>query len=312
MSTLLSPPSGEVPPFEGADHVAWIRWRLIDDLLQRHFTDIGLEPGFGMMGTELYNVALHSPTCHRAPRYFGRLCGTDVHPEDDSDLLAGMLGDNKLTWAGAGSPELLAEGTWDTWSDYLQDAIATLSLGTAGITGHEGCFHRRGKALTPLMYRVGLLLRTDGGRASAGDDNRLLTLTAAGNPALGDQSEAVITMIRACEGEIPTGPPRFPRRPHRVRRLGRLAHRRLDRDSQRRHRRGRSLATRSVRRRHHRAGSPVSVLTSRTPFIPLAEINRLRDDVHAQTDGDLTALYARANLARLLPPIPAQTTSDER
>jgi len=63
-------------PFQGDHHVTWIRWRLTDELLQRHFTDIGLEPAFGLMGTELYNVALHSPICRRAPRYFGRPCGS--------------------------------------------------------------------------------------------------------------------------------------------------------------------------------------------------------------------------------------------
>jgi len=143
-------------PFEGADHVTWIRWRLIDELLQRHFTDVGLEPGFGLMGTELYNVAIYSPTCQRAPRYFGRLCGPDVHPEDDSDLVTGQLGDGKLTWAGAAEAEMLHGGSWDSWTSYLQDAIAALGLGTAGIIGHEGCFHRRGKALTPLTRQVRL------------------------------------------------------------------------------------------------------------------------------------------------------------
>src|SRR5215213_2737093 len=73
-------------PAEGSSSAAWTRWRLIDELLRRYYVDFGLEPGFGLMGIELYQVAVFSPTCRRAPRYFGRLCGTGIHPEDDSEI----------------------------------------------------------------------------------------------------------------------------------------------------------------------------------------------------------------------------------
>src|SRR4051794_32970027 len=73
---------------DGATYTAWVRWRLIDELLRRYYVDIGLEPGFGLIGTELYQVALISPTCQRMPRYFGRLCGTGVHAQDDTDIIS--------------------------------------------------------------------------------------------------------------------------------------------------------------------------------------------------------------------------------
>ncbi len=194
-------------PWEGAHHVGWIRWRLIDELLQRHYVDIGLEPGFGLLGSELYNVALWSPTCRRAPRYFGRLCGVDVHPEDDSDLVTSW-GVTGLRWANTGNADILYGGSWATWSDYLHDAIACLGLADAGVTGHENCFHRRGKAMTPLVFRVALLLRTDGGRALIDGDDRMLTLTTPNDGAARQDSPAA-ELIGACGGVVPSGPPRF-------------------------------------------------------------------------------------------------------
>jgi len=194
-------------PWEGAHHVGWIRWRLIDELLQRHYLDIGLKPGFGLLGSELYNVALWSPTCRRAPRYFGRLCGVDVHPEADSGLVASS-GVTGLRWANTGAADLLYGGVWATWSAYLRDAIATLGLAEAGVVGHENCFHRRGKASTPLVFRIAVLLRTGGGRALIDGDNRMLTLAADQNGAPARNAPA-IDIIRACGDTIPGGPPRF-------------------------------------------------------------------------------------------------------
>lgn len=192
---------------DGTTYVAWIRWRLIDELLRRYYIDFGLEPGFGLMGTELYNVALISPTCRRAPRYFGRLCGIDVHPEDDGELVSSLDG-LPLVWAGGGG-QTLGEGSWTTWSQYRHAAIRALALASAGVTGHEVCFHRRGKALTPLMYRVALLLRTDGGYDLAPGDDAMLTVGNWLNGQHSDEMRRIIDVIRGCGGTVPPGPPRY-------------------------------------------------------------------------------------------------------
>lgn len=185
-----------------ATHVAWMRWRLVDELLRRYYVDFGLEPGFGPMGVELYQIALFSPTCQRAPRYFGRLCGPGLHPEQEGDTHIGPLG---LRWAALGS-ESTHDGTWTAWSDYRHQAIRALGLAEAGVTGHEGCFHRRGKALTPLMYRIALLLRTDGGLRVEGND-AMLTLTA--EPGDSQHRSAVVDVITRAGRSVPSGPPRY-------------------------------------------------------------------------------------------------------
>lgn len=189
-------------PTEGAANVAWMRWRLVDELLRRYYVDFGLEPGFGLMGVELYQIALFSPTCQRAPRYFGRLCGTGLHPEDEGDPFDGLHG---LKWAGLGTDSPHG-GTWSTWSDYRQHAIRALGLADAGVTGHDGCFHRRGKALTPLMYRVALLLRTDGGIGVDGDD-AMLTVTS--EPDHSQHRSAIVDIITRAGRTVPSGPPRY-------------------------------------------------------------------------------------------------------
>jgi hypothetical protein len=141
----------------------WMRWRLIDDLVQRFYLDYGLEPGFGYAGVELYNVVLWSPHCRRAPRYFGRLCQHGgFHREDDSDMVREACPSISYAALTSGEPVDHADRTWSSWSDYLKEGIDALGLVRGGIEGHEGCFHRRGKSLLPLMFRVAVLLRTQG------------------------------------------------------------------------------------------------------------------------------------------------------
>lgn len=193
---------------DGAGHVAWTRWRLIDELLRRFYVDFGLEPGFGLLGIELYNVALISPTCQRAPRYFGRLSGISVDAADASSLLSPLDG-LPLPWADLPGAGLLDEGTWPTWSDYLAAAIRALGLAQGGVPGHEQCFHRRGKALTPLMYRVALLLRTNSGHDQLGLEDQMLTVADWDSVQHHDALRAVIDIISRAGGTIPPGPPRY-------------------------------------------------------------------------------------------------------
>lgn len=189
-------------PTEGALHVAWMRWRLVDELLRRYYVDIGLEPAFGLLGVELYQIALTSSTCKRAPRYFGRLCGAGVHPNESADVHPGLVG---LRPAGL-SVDSPHGGSWASWSAYLHSAIRALGLDGAGVVGHEGCFHRRGKALTPLIYRVALLIRTDGGHRVE-DKDAMLTVTL--NDDTSRHREAVVDVITRAGGTVPPGPPRF-------------------------------------------------------------------------------------------------------
>lgn len=195
-------------PHEGAVHVAWTRWRLVDELLRRFYIDFGLEPAFGLLGTELYNVALFSPTCRRAPRYFGRLCGTDVHADDDSDLIS-LTGGPTLSWADLPMARTLGGGEWPTWSSYLHDAIRALGLTHAGVSGHEQCFHRRGKALTPHMYRVALFLRTNGGHDRVTLDDQMLTVAGLHPLQHGDSLNKIVDVIRRAGGAIPPEPARY-------------------------------------------------------------------------------------------------------
>jgi len=191
---------------DGATYIAWMRWRLVDELLQRFYNDIGLEPGFGLIGTELYQVALYSPTCRRAPRYFGRLCGTGLHPAHDDDYESPLDG---IELAPANiAHRTVHEGSWTTWSQYRQEAIRVLGLAHAGVDGHEGCFHRRGKALTALMYRVGLLLRTNGGYELMPMDDAMLTV-ADRNDSHASDIVQIRDVIERAGGTIPAGPPRY-------------------------------------------------------------------------------------------------------
>lgn len=193
---------------DGSGHVSWTRWRLIDALLARFYVDYGIEPGFGLLGTELYNVALISPTCRRAPRYFGRLCGTDVHADDDSSLVSPLDG-LPLPWADLPGARTLTEGVWPAWSDYLAASIRALGLTSGGVPGHERCFHRRGRSLTPLMFRVALLLRTDGGNDLIGMDDRMLTVAGWDHVQHHDSLRKIVDVIRGAGGTVPPGPPRY-------------------------------------------------------------------------------------------------------
>ncbi|MBK5221565.1 MAG: hypothetical protein JJE52_01545 [Acidimicrobiia bacterium] len=196
-------------PTDGAGHVTWMRWRLIDELLQRFYANVGLEPLLGLIGTELYQVALASPTCLRAPRYFGRLCGTGVHADDESGMLS-PLGDVELAWAQLGRGSHDHPQTWDTWTGHLKDMIGALGLAGASVPGHEGCFHRRGKSLAPLMYRLALLLRTGGGRDLTPQGDAMLTVVRRDGPSSPPEShEQVVDVIVRAGGDVPTGPPRF-------------------------------------------------------------------------------------------------------
>jgi hypothetical protein len=136
----------------------WIRWRLIDELLRRYYVDFGLEVAFGPLGVELYNDPIWSPNCAIAPRYFGRLCQNHVHSAGEHE---------KSYWPGihdflGGTGRWQEAAVWPSWRAYLRESVAVLGLSKASVPGHVACWHRRGKAVLPLVFRIALLLRTAG------------------------------------------------------------------------------------------------------------------------------------------------------
>lgn len=197
-----------------ADGHHWRRWRLIDEILQRFYVDLGIQPVFGWMGTELYQVAIASPCCARAPRYFGRLCDQGgVHPTGSGDVgtvneeLGGLRlapyrehdDDTDSGW----HPD--ADDAGLPWHDYLESSIETLGLAEAGVKGHEACFHRRGRDLTPLMFRIALLLRVgEGSRPIDGHDFLCHVPT---NGEAGELQEAV-DILRVHDESHAAGAPR--------------------------------------------------------------------------------------------------------
>ncbi len=102
---------------EGSTYTNWIRWRLVDELLRRFYTDVGLEPGFGLMGGELYQVALISPTCRRAPRS-GRLCGIGLHPRTNGHHLPARRAPLGLG-GPCGGRGIMVRGCVDAHGEYL-------------------------------------------------------------------------------------------------------------------------------------------------------------------------------------------------
>jgi hypothetical protein len=147
-------------PGTESERGSWIRWRLIDDLIDRFYVDLGLEAGFGAIGVELYQVVVSSPNCRRSPRYFGRLCGNHVHTERERLVEGGPW---PLDYAATARSDAVEAGTWHNWGSYRKEAIATLGLDRASVAGHERCFHRRGKSLYQVMWRVGLAIAHQSG-----------------------------------------------------------------------------------------------------------------------------------------------------
>lgn len=145
---------------EGIARFNWIRWRLVDELLRRYYRETGLEPGFTVEQVELYNVLLWSPNCSRSAQYLGRLCAAGTHGSTAEEATWPL--ENPLPGFGGGQSEPLDNVLIPTWGEYLKAAIAALGLTNSGSPGHESCWHRRGKAVYPLVYRVALLLRTAG------------------------------------------------------------------------------------------------------------------------------------------------------
>ena len=135
----------------------WRYFRLMDEVLQRHYRRAGIEPGLSVAGVELYQSIYWTPSCSSQPYTLGRFCGVHVHT--DMDFAPAMP-----RWPGWPEQEVGGEGTYPSWPAFRQSMMAGLGLRSFYQPGHEGCFHRRGSAATPEMFRVGLMLRTNFGK----------------------------------------------------------------------------------------------------------------------------------------------------
>lgn len=190
----------------------WRRWRLVDEILQRYYMDFGVAPVFGWTGVELYQVGLASPSCQRAPRYFGRLCDTGLHDadQDDARMLNEHLDGVTLDPYRAHTTEFLHDLS-RPWNLFLVDALAHLGLPDAGVVGHERCFHRRGRDLTPLMFRAALLLRVGDSRAIS-SRNALWTLPSRSDSlANGSEGMGGVEVRRLLQRHGEAAPPGAPR-----------------------------------------------------------------------------------------------------
>ncbi|MBW6439278.1 hypothetical protein KZ829_36700 [Actinoplanes hulinensis] len=135
------------------------RWRLLrltQELTDRWYPRIGLvaqpeptEP----TGSDLDAFALVSVDCWQDPRAFGVL----------SDRIELRPGRTDAPWAGLahGMNLMYPEAVdWTAWVHRVED---TLGLGKlVGESGHEHCPHSQGWAALPLMWQVGIQLRTAG------------------------------------------------------------------------------------------------------------------------------------------------------
>ncbi|MEU4162135.1 hypothetical protein [Actinoplanes sp. NPDC026670] len=121
---------------------AWRRLRLTQELTVRHYRRIGLVPEpvtTGSFDTDLDDVALVSADCASRSRYLGRLNST-------------IRGD------GVSPRHPYPDGYgWIEWTDAVEQR-----LGLPDETHHSSCLHTRADAAFPLMWQVGLLLRTAG------------------------------------------------------------------------------------------------------------------------------------------------------
>ena len=142
-----------------ATTLSWRRARVAHDVIWRWYTELGVvpmphEPTHGNGGQE--RLTLMSPLCQLDRRAFASL---DRH-HDGWHAVAGRIGDLE-TWdvepGGLTGPE--------AWRHTRQLAFAALRLEAARRPGHNQCFHRRGRDLTPVMWTLGLLIRTYGGRS---------------------------------------------------------------------------------------------------------------------------------------------------
>lgn len=142
--------------------LSWRRARLAHDAIWRWHAELGVTvlpvgPDFGLGDQE--PLVLASPLCTRSPTAFMQ---TSAHDAGWSRPA--------LHWDGVERRDTSA-GTLDSidpWHTLRMQAFQAAGFASVRGPGHESCFHRRAKDITPVSWTVALLLRTYGGRSWAG------------------------------------------------------------------------------------------------------------------------------------------------
>lgn len=123
---------------------AWRRWRLSQELTDRHYHRWGLMPA-PATGDE---IAVVTGDCEHPARDLGRLADKVYLGADNA---MAPLYDDIYADGGRRYPDGYG---WTEWADRVESWL-DLDEGV-----HDDCLHRRPGAMFPLMWQVGLLLRT--------------------------------------------------------------------------------------------------------------------------------------------------------
>ncbi|WP_306215341.1 beta/alpha barrel domain-containing protein [Actinoplanes sp. RD1] len=141
------------------DSAAWRRLRLSQELTSRWYPRIGLVPHLVPVTGD---IELTTGDCALHPTKPGRLDGE--------------------FFAGAGT------GDWDTWVRRAEELFELSDCWDE--RDHERCFHLRAEAAFPLMWQVGLLLRTAGRTLTTLSYEAVVERCGGLTPAAGDVERA--------------------------------------------------------------------------------------------------------------------------
>jgi len=138
-----------------------IRWQLAQvahDLLWRWHTPLGVVPSPIKPSEGFEPLVVISPQCLRSPASFA------VLDDETMGWTCGLqLDDLPVVLVEPGSPRALSD------VEARKAFFAALKLEQHLKPGHEKCFHRRAKDISPVMWTIALLIRTHNGRAWSTD-----------------------------------------------------------------------------------------------------------------------------------------------
>ena len=131
------------------------RWQLAQvahDLVWRWHTPLGVVPFPSQPGEGFEPLVVASPQCLRSAASFALV--------DDQTMgwsTGVQIGDLPVPATEPGSPRSLSR------LEARRAFFSALRLEDHLTAGHEKCFHRRSKDITPVMWTIGLLIRTHNG-----------------------------------------------------------------------------------------------------------------------------------------------------
>jgi len=154
-------PFGSLSPADELT-LAWRRARLAHDAIWRWHTELGVTalPVGSDFGTgDQEPLVLASPLCTKSSRAFLQTNAHDVGWSRPAQTWDGV--ERRDTTVGT------LDGI-DPWRSLRMQAFQAAGFAAVRGPGHEGCFHRRAKDITPVTWTIALLLRTYGGRMWGG------------------------------------------------------------------------------------------------------------------------------------------------